>query len=201
MSKSTFSIVASAGVAFALLLSAGISASAQGPGGQTQGDTQRIGRRGAQPSRDDIMKLRSRSRIVVATASVTPAAVKPGQKATLTVNVQVAPGYHIYTNKPGDEYVIPTQISLMGGSPTGVALGGPIYPASNASIPSPQGKGHIAGYSGGVAVKVPLTVAASAKPGTTVLTGTLRAQACNDKMCLPPVSLFISAPVNVVSAH
>ncbi|MBC8102244.1 MAG: hypothetical protein H7Z41_06630 [Cytophagales bacterium] len=140
--------------------------------------------------------------VVRAEASIAATAIKPGGKATMLVMVSVAPGYHIYTNKPEDEYAIATAfLSAKPAAKTGVTLGAPAFPKTTTSISSPNGPGKISVYSGSVKLAVPVLVAKTAKPGKVTVSGTIRAQACNDTSCLPPVTLPVSASVTIAAAR
>ena len=53
-------------------------------------------------------------------------------------------------------------------------------------------------YSGAASFSVPLVVNASAQPGTQTLTINVRYQVCNDTTCLPPKTVKVSTPVEIV---
>lgn len=107
-----------------------------------------------------------------------------GTSATITLKIDVAPGWHIWANKPGDENAIPTVVDVK--APAGVKVGKAVYPAGH---PYPAG-GKI--YEGPTTVTVPVTLA---KPGKAALTLTLKAQGCNATSCLPPVSIPIAVSI------
>ena len=52
--------------------------------------------------------------------------IGPGGKATLTITVKIAEGFHIYSPQPGDEYAIPTTFTPL--KTPGVTYGKPVWP-------------------------------------------------------------------------
>ncbi|MBB6050994.1 protein-disulfide reductase DsbD N-terminal domain-containing protein [Armatimonas rosea] len=123
-----------------------------------------------------------------AKATVAPVSVKAGAKATLTVTITMAPGFHIYDPKPGDEFAIPSEVT-----PTkvaGVTYGKAVWPA-----PTLHEKTRI--HEGTITVTVPITLAKTVKPGTLKLGAAVKAQGCNATGCLPPETVQLSAPLTV----
>lgn len=133
---------------------------------------------------------------VKATAVAAPTAVKAGSKAVMTVHIAVEDGWHIYPKKPDDEFTTPTAFTAK--RVAGVTFGAPVYPTAQ-TIPNPlePGKTMHVYHGGDTVIKVPFTVAKTAKPGKLTLAGTVQAQSCNDNSCLPPVSLPVTATVTV----
>ena len=129
-------------------------------------------------------------------ATVVPQSVKPGSKATLTITVALAPGFHIYANKPDAENVIPTSLIVTPpAKESGVSFGAPVYPAAiSATVAGIPGKVNV--YEGKVVFKIPVTVAKNAK-GTTPLNAAIRMQGCNDSMCYPPKNFKVAANLTV----
>lgn len=121
-------------------------------------------------------------------ASVAPGSVKAGGKTMLTVTIALAPGFHIYDPKPGEEFAIPSELVLP--KLAGVSYGKAVWPQ-----PKLQEKARI--HEGTVTVTVPVTLAKTVKPGTMKLGATLKAQGCNATGCLPPDSVTVSAALTV----
>lgn len=140
--------------------------------------------------------------------------VKPTQRVTaapvglITVAVgsakwvelpfRVAPGYHINSNKPSSELLLPTVLSLS--PPTNVALGGLTYPAGQErSFPfSPDEKLNV--YSGDFALSTLVRVARNTPLGRYRVKGVLKYQACDDRACYPPGQVPIAFDVKVTKA-
>jgi DsbC/DsbD-like thiol-disulfide interchange protein len=137
--------------------------------------------------------------VATMTAAVRPAMVAPGGKATLTITLNVEPGFHINANDPGDENLIPLALTLNApGKKAGVSLGKPVYPTPT-TMPSPMGSGEARVHEGKVTITVPVTAAKTAK-GKTTLTGKLRLQGCNETTCYPPKTFTVSVPLVIGKA-
>lgn len=120
--------------------------------------------------------------------TVTPAVLKPGTKATLTVAVTIAPGYHIYSTDPGDEYAIATELAPL--KAAGVTYG-------KASWPKPTLHDKVRIHEGTAVVTIPIAVAKTAKPGAVKIGASIKAQGCNETACLPPDTFTAVATVMV----
>lgn len=110
--------------------------------------------------------------------------VHKGKPAKATVRFRVNKGFHVNSNLPSSDLLIPTEIKFEANP--AVILGKLEYPKGEefALSFSPQQKLSI--YQGDVAVNVPLRAAKGAKPGSYTLKGSLSYQACNDNACFPP---------------
>lgn len=120
--------------------------------------------------------------------AVSPAALKPGTKATLTLTITMAPGYHIYSTNPGDEFAIATQLTPL--KAPGVSYGKAVWPK-----PTLHEKVRI--HEGTAVVTVPITIEKTAKPGMLKLGASIMAQGCNESACLPPDTFTAVASVMI----
>ena len=123
-----------------------------------------------------------------AKAMVAPVKVKAGGTATLTLTITMAPGFHIYDPKPGDEFAIASEVMPL--KAAGVTYGKAVWPA-----PTIHEKTRV--HEGVITVKVPITLAKTVKPGMLKLGAALKAQGCNETGCLPPDTITLSAPLTV----
>jgi DsbC/DsbD-like thiol-disulfide interchange protein len=99
---------------------------------------------------------------------------------TVELRFRVAEGFHINSHTPKDELLIPTELKL--DSANGVVVLGEQYPKGSAFRLS-IGEGETLDvYQGEFRVTVKLTAA----QGATLLTGSLRYQACDSAACFPP---------------
>lgn len=112
---------------------------------------------------------------------------QPPRSWFLDVTVKVAPGWHVYTQDPGDEFSIPTKVSWH--LPKGFVAVGTTYPA-----PTGDAKPRI--WEGEVHFLTAIE-ARGAKPGTYRIKGTLSSQGCNAGTCLPPAKVELVATVVV----
>lgn len=112
----------------------------------------------------------------------------------MKISLELRSGYHCNSNKPADEYLIPLKLTWNPG-----ALEAPevLYPAPQSEKYSFSEK-PLSVYTGNFELNTKFKVAASAMPGTAIVTGKLRYQACTDRMCLPPKTIDVSVPVDLI---
>jgi len=122
--------------------------------------------------------------------------VRAGGSANLELDFRVAPDFHINSNKPKADYLIPTVLKLA--PPEQVAVAELKYPAGEemAFAFSPNEK--LSVYSGDFAINAVLKSPASAAPGTYPVKGELRFQACDHSACYPPRSIPVQFQVTIV---
>jgi hypothetical protein len=112
-----------------------------------------------------------------------PATFK-GDSTRLIVKVVIPKGWHIQSNAPLDEFLIPTELKTEG---EGLSFGKVVFPKPILEdFPALGGK--VALFAGTIEVKVPVArknakVTQESLESAKVV---LRYQACNDSQCLPP---------------
>jgi hypothetical protein len=131
--------------------------------------------------------------------TIAPVPLTTTQRAKATMvdlNFRVPPGYHINSNTPKSEFLIPTNLKM--DLPTDIILGKIAYPAGeDASFPfSPDEK--LSVYTGDFTIAVAVHPLHSVVPGKYVMHGMLRYQACDNAACYPPKTLPVSFEVKVV---
>jgi hypothetical protein len=131
--------------------------------------------------------------------SVAPVPLVTAPRAAQTMvnlNFRVASGFHINSNAPKSEFLIPTALKM--DLPTDIILGKIEYPeGKDLSFPfSPDEK--LSVYSGDFTVAVAVHPMHSVTPGKYVMHGVLRYQACDNAQCFPPKTLPVSFDVKVV---
>jgi Disulphide bond corrector protein DsbC len=112
------------------------------------------------------------------------------------LNFRVVSGFHINSNAPKSEFLIPTSLKM--DLPTDIVLGKIEYPAGqDLSFPfSPDEKLNV--YSGDFTIALAVHPLHSVVPGKYVMHGVLRYQACDNAQCFPPKTLPVSFDVKVV---
>lgn len=133
------------------------------------------------------------------TLTMVPVSTVTAQRATQTMvnlNFRIPAGYHINSNTPKSEFLIPTALKM--DLPTDIVLGKIEYPAGeDASFPfSPDEK--LSVYSGDFTIAVAVHPLHSVVPGKYEMRGVLRYQACDNAACYPPKNLPVSFQVKVV---
>jgi len=131
--------------------------------------------------------------------SIAPVPLVKAPRAAQTMvnlNFRVASGFHINSNAPKSEFLIPTSLKM--DLPTDIILGKIEYPAGkDMTFPfSPDEK--LSVYSGDFTVAVAVHPLHAVSPGKYVMHGVLRFQACDNAQCFPPKTLPVSFDVKVV---
>jgi thioredoxin:protein disulfide reductase len=122
-----------------------------------------------------------------------PVPAKAGTTLEFKLPLQLREGYHVNTNTPPDPYLIPLRLTWDAG------------PITSAEVVYPKPEMHkvefFAGplpvFSGRFELLTRFKIPAAVPPGLVNVSGKLRYQACNDRMCLPPKTIDVTLPVSV----
>jgi hypothetical protein len=136
-------------------------------------------------------------RVYVSFEGASPATITPGKSSDVDLHFKVKEGFHVNSNQPKSELLIPTTLKLE--LPTDLAAGSIIYPpGKDLSFPfDPSEKLNV--YSEDFTVKAKLSAAKTASTGNFTVHGQLRYQACSDNACFPPKSIPVQFDVQVVN--
>jgi len=120
--------------------------------------------------------------------------LKAGASATVTLPLTVAAGYHVNSNEPKDQFLIPIRLTW-----TAAALqaGEVKYPRAEIRKLGFSEK-PVSIFSGTFELTTKFEVPADAPPGAGTIGGKLHFQACNDRMCLAPKTIAVELPYEVV---
>jgi hypothetical protein len=118
-----------------------------------------------------------------------------GSAGKATLQFHITPGFHINSNQPSEEYLIPTALKM--DAPTDIVVGRILYPAGqNITLPfAPDLKLNV--YSGEFTLLVTVRPLSTVLPGKYALRGSLRYQACDKAACYPPKNLPVDFEVRV----
>ena len=140
------------------------------------------------------------------TASQTPSWVTPvpvpmvsvaaGKPASVQMRFKVADGYHINSNRPGSELLIPTKLQL--NPPTDIGVGSITYPKGHDITLSVAPDQPLNVYTGQFAISAKVSATRTATPGKYMVHGQLKYQACNDRSCFPPKLAPVEFEVKVL---
>ena len=133
----------------------------------------------------------------ILTMAAVPLTIAQRAQATMVnLNFRVPPGYHINSNTPKSEFLIPTALKM--DLPTDIILGKIQYPpGEDTSFPfSPDEK--LSVYSGDFTIAVAVHPLQSVTPGKYIIHGMLHYQACDNAACYPPKTVPVSFEVKVV---
>jgi thioredoxin:protein disulfide reductase len=118
---------------------------------------------------------------------------RTGDEVHGVVTATIENGWHINSNKPLDEFVIPSALVL---DATTADLVSAEYPPHTVRGFTFSGGQKLAVYEG--TIRIPFT--AKLKTGATSIKGKLHYQACNDNVCLPPRDAEVTIDTAVVAA-
>jgi Disulphide bond corrector protein DsbC len=132
---------------------------------------------------------------LVSAPTITAVQAKP---STVPLTFNVASGYHVNSNRPKSEYLIPTALKV--DATTDIVVGKIIYPDGQdmTFAFSPDEKLNV--YTGNFQVDVVVHPLRSVQPGKYVVRGTLKYQACDNTACYPPKNLPVSFDVKIAKA-
>ncbi len=130
---------------------------------------------------------------VVSVAPPQGLAARRGSEAQVPLRLVIRSGYHINSNTPAEEYLIPTALNWESAPLTVLGVS---FPKAE-SVQYEFSEKPLLVYSGVVTVVSRFAIPSGASSGTTTLKGKLRYQACTDKMCLAPRTLDITIPVRI----
>lgn len=131
------------------------------------------------------------SRQVATMVPPLPIALEPGMQVEVSLQIRIRSDYHINSNKPAEEYLIPTRL-IWDAAP--LVVKNVIYPEAEI-VTYEFSDEPLSVYSGTILFKTSFAVPVQVPASFTELKGQLRYQACNDKECLPPTTLEVNTPV------
>ncbi|MHC4306717.1 MAG: cytochrome c biogenesis protein CcdA [Planctomycetota bacterium] len=124
-------------------------------------------------------------------------AAHPGTTIHAAAEIQFPGKFHVQSNKPLDEFLIPTVLTVT--PPEGFTVREVVYPApvmfEVLGFDEP-----LAVFDQKFVIGVALEVGQAVEPGRYSINGTLGYQACDDKQCLMPTTMEMSADLEVVPA-
>lgn len=130
------------------------------------------------------------------TSVATPmSSIRRGEPGEVDLRFRITPGYHINSNTPKSEFLIPTTLKL--DAPTDIVIGKITYPLGrDMAFPfSPDEK--LSVYSGEFDVAVVIRPLHTVLPAKYMVRGQLKYQACDNAQCYPPKQLPVQFEVKV----
>jgi thiol:disulfide interchange protein DsbD len=130
---------------------------------------------------------------VLSIAPSTRLTIQRGGAADFSLKAALQPGFHVNSNMPGDDYLIPIKLTW---NKDPLEAGQVTYPKPQMEklsfSPNP-----ISVYTGTFEIATHFKAPASAMPGMAFMNGKLRYQACNDKECLPPRTVDVRVTLDI----
>ena len=124
--------------------------------------------------------------------------VASGEPAKVQLRFKVADGYHINSNQPGSELLIPTKLHL--NPPTDIGVGSITYPKGHDLTLELAPGEKLNVYTGEFTIAAKVSATRTASPGKYKVHGQLKYQACNDRSCFPPKLAPVEFEVKVLKA-
>lgn len=119
--------------------------------------------------------------------------IQRGSTAEYMLKAELQPGFHVNSNMPGDDYLIPIKLTWNKDP----------LEAEQVTYPKPQmeklgfSTKPISVYTGTFEIATRFKVPPSAMPGMAFMNGKLRYQACNNKECLPPRTVDVRVTLDI----
>jgi hypothetical protein len=137
----------------------------------------------------------ARSRPLMKTDAVTylfpeQVSVPVGKPSQVLLHFRIAQGLHINSNRPSDDFLIPTTFSIPDGA--GVRLDSATYPAGTVIALPIDPTTKLSVYTGEFIIQARIVATA----GNHLVEGKLHYQACDQNQCMPPKT--ITVPIDVI---
>jgi hypothetical protein len=140
----------------------------------------------------------SATTVVKASGYVSLSGIPRGREFQGAVVIDIASGYHMNSHEPSETYLIATTLTPQ--IPSGIELVRLDYPNGHDEKFTFSPDKPLNVYTGSVTLRLRLKAAVDAPLGATSIPMTLRYQACNDRMCLPPVKVPVNLPLEITPA-
>lgn len=134
----------------------------------------------------------------VSVSPIPTVTVVRGGKAPFKIDLAVNRGFHVNSNKPHDELLLPTTVRLS--PPTGVVIMNIQYPEGEELALPFMGKETLNVYSGPFTVRAEVRVPKTAPLGLLRVHGEVKFQACDNRQCYPPRSTPLEFDLKIVKA-
>jgi hypothetical protein len=135
--------------------------------------------------------------VVAPTAFASYDPVARGKEFQIAVVMKIRDGFHVNARKKSAEYLIATDLKTDGAA--GFKIGDVTYPEGELRTFT-FSKTPLNVYEKTIVLKMAVTAQPDAPTGAQHLPLKLRYQACNNEVCLPPVTLPVDAVVNVAAS-
>lgn len=133
----------------------------------------------------------------VTMAPVGKVQVRAGGSTTVQLDFRVGNEFHVNSNKPKSDLLIPTALHLSGPEPLRIAAVN-YPPGQDMSFPfAPTEK--LSVYSGDFTITATVKASAKAATGNYPISGVLHFQACDRSACYPPRSIPVKFEVSVIA--
>jgi hypothetical protein len=118
---------------------------------------------------------------------------KTDSQVTAKLSVELQKGYHVNSNSPSEEYLIPLRLNWEPGALQLVAV----------AYPQPRMEKYqfsekpLSVFTGDFEIATRFKIPPAARKGPGILTGKLRYQACSTNTCFPPKTVEVRLPYEI----
>jgi hypothetical protein len=123
--------------------------------------------------------------------------VKRGARFVIKLSTTIEAGWHLYSTKRLTDGPIPTRIWIPDGQILSAA--GPVQSPAPQTTQDPTFGMEVEYYEGNAVFTLPVQVSGAAPAGAGKAQVSASYQTCNDKICLPPKTITVEAPVQVAN--
>jgi hypothetical protein len=116
-----------------------------------------------------------------------------GETADFALKAELQAGFHVNSNMPGDDYLIPIKLTWNKEPLEAEQVNYPKAQMEKLSFSTNP----ISVYTGMFEIGTRFKAPATAMPGMAFMNGKLRYQACNNKECLPPRTVDVRVTLNI----
>lgn len=110
---------------------------------------------------------------------------------TQTLQISLRPGFHVNSEKPRDEFLIPIKLTW---------TSGPLQ-VKQITYPKPEdvkvGNDTLSVFTGKFTIQTEFLAPQQAPAGIATMQGKLRYQACDNRSCKRPVTVAVQLPVSI----
>jgi cytochrome c biogenesis protein CcdA/thiol-disulfide isomerase/thioredoxin len=121
--------------------------------------------------------------------------VHAGTSVRAALQIRLPEGFHVNSNRPRDPLLIPIVLAIQ--PPPGVTFAEIVYPTPT-DLRQQGASEPLSVFEREFAIGVRLDLAPDLRPGVLAVPGTLRYQACDERVCYRPMTVAVTWPLNVV---
>jgi len=141
--------------------------------------------------------LNAQDEIVLISSPQNSIILKQGESKQIDLTIVVKSGWHINSNKPNDEFLIPSEITLKG---NGLKLEKVIYPKAH-ELNLSFSEVPVSVYEGTTSARLTISAKPDALIGKQKLILSLDYQACNDNSCMPPDVITTEIEIEILKSE
>ena len=130
----------------------------------------------------------------VSVGAISNVTLRAGESTMVAIPVVVADGYHVQSHPAANEFLVPLEVKIESGED--VIIGSPAYPSAHIYRLTGTEEDLLT-YKGTVLIEISVAVPPSVSPGDRTVSGTVRYQACDSRMCFAPASIPVEFTVVV----